>query len=719
VIAPDQIVDYLRNEAGRPLKAKELANSLGVAPDDYPEFKEQLRQLEEQGLLYRVEKQRYAAPKKLNLVVGRLQTIRSGAGFVSGDDGGSDVFIPAEGLASALDGDRVVARIERSLRGARREGRIIKVLQRARETMVGVYHPEKNFGYVAPEDPKLVRSVLVPPGRDGGATPGDVVVVRITSWGDRHRGPAGDVEKVLGPLGQPGVDVLSVIYGHELPVDFPENVEQEANEIEQRGITEADLENRLDLRGTLVFTIDPVDAKDHDDALSIARLENGNWQVGIHIADVSFYVREGSALDAEALRRGTSVYLVDRTVPMLPHALSSNLCSLVPDQDRLAASVVVELDEQAQVVRHRLVRSVIRSKHKLAYEQAQAVLAGNASIDEETDRALHDLVALSRKLREQRQQRGSLDFDLPEARVVLGAEGKPTDIQKVERLESHRLIEDFMLLANETIARTAARRRLPFIYRIHEKPEADRLETLKEFVETFGYRLSSRSALTPKDLQTILVQVHGKPEENLVSTVLLRSMKRARYSDQNLGHFGLAARYYTHFTSPIRRYPDLVAHRLSLQAFVDREPARDHATGQNLAEIARISSEREQIAVEAERDSIELKKVEFMQRHLGDEFMGTISGVAAFGFFVLLDDYFVEGLVHVSSMEDDYYVFFEEQYALIGERTARQFRLGDRVRVVVARVNIEERKIDFTLVQQVGQANVRPRRKRRSSRLKV
>jgi ribonuclease R len=719
VIAPDRIVEYLRTEAGRPLKAKELANGLGVTPDDYPEFKDQLQQLEDQGLLYRVQKQRYAAPKKLNLVVGRLQTIRSGAGFVGADDGGTDVFIPSEGLASALDGDRVVARVERSKRGARREGRVIKVLQRARETLVGVFHPEKNFGYVTPDDPKLVRSVFVPPGQAGNANEGDVVVVRITSWGDRHRGPAGEVERVLGRLGEPGVDVLSVIYGHELPVDFPEEVEREADAIQQRGITDADLEGRADLRDRLVFTIDPVDAKDHDDALSIRRLENGNWEVGIHIADVSFYVREGTPLDAEALHRGTSVYLVDRTVPMLPHALSSDLCSLVPNKDRLAASVIVQLDDSGQFTQHKLVRSVIRSRHKLAYEQAQAVLDGTGSVDEETDRAIHDLVALSRKLRAQRMERGSLDFDLPEARVVLGPEGKPTDIQKVERLESHRLIEDFMLLANETVARTAARRRIPFIYRIHEKPDADRLATLKEFVETFGYKLGGRSTVTPKDLQNLLTQLHGKPEESLVSTVLLRSMKRARYSEQNLGHFGLAARYYTHFTSPIRRYPDLVAHRLSLQVFVDQEPLTDNPTAQNLPEIAKISSEREQIAVEAERDSIELKKVEFMERHLGDEFMGTISGVAAFGFFVLLDQYFVEGLVHVSSLEDDYYVFFEEQYALIGERTSRQFRLGDRVRVLVARVNLEERKIDFTLVQQVGQSNVRPRQKRRQARLKV
>ncbi len=719
MISPEQIIEYLRTEAGRPLKSKELANALDISPDDYSEFKTQLQQMEDQGLLYRVQKQRYAAPKKLNLVVGRLQTIRSGAGFVSADDNGTDVFIPSGDLASALDGDRVVARVERSKRGARREGRIIKVLQRARETLVGVYHPEKNFGYITPDDPKLVRSVLVPQGQDGGAQAGDVVVVRITSWGDRHRGPAGEIERVLGRLGDAGVDVLSVIYGHELPVDFPEEVEREANALQERGIREEDLRGRLDLRDRLVFTIDPVDAKDHDDALSILRLENGNWEVGIHIADVSFYVREGTPLDAEALRRGTSVYLVDRTVAMLPHALSSDLCSLVPDQDRLAASVIVQLDAAANVVGHRLARTVIRSRHKLAYEQAQAVLDGSDSISPETDQAIQDLVAISRKLRAERMERGSLDFDLPEARVVLGPEGKPTDIKKVERLESHRLIEDFMLLANETIARTAARRRIPFIYRIHEKPDADRLELLKEFVETFGYRLNSRKTVTPKDLQDLLAMVHGKAEENLISTVLLRSMKRARYSHENLGHFGLAARYYTHFTSPIRRYPDLVAHRLSLMVFVDNEPITENATAQNLQEIARISSEREQVAVEAERDSIELKKVEFMERHLGDEFLGTISGVAAFGFFVLLDQYYVEGLVHVSSMEDDYYVFQEEQYSLVGERGGRQFRLGDRVKVLVARVNLEERKIDFTLVQQIGQADVRARRRRGRSRLRV
>jgi ribonuclease R len=716
VISPQDIVEYLRTAAGRPLKAKELARGLGIDTNDYAEFKDLLHNMEEQGLLYRVQRQRYAAPRNINLVVGRLRTIRSGAGFVTSDDDQGDVFVPTEGLASALDGDKVVARVERSRRGQRREGRIIKVLERARSTIVGMYHPDKNFGFVTPEDPKLVKSVFIPPGQDGGAALGDLVVARITSWGDRHRGPAGEVEKVLGPSGEPGVDVLGVIYGHELPVEFPPEVEEDAKELQTRGITEADLRGRLDMRDQLVFTIDPVDAKDHDDALSIRALEDGQFEVGIHIADVSFYVREGTALDAEALRRGTSVYLVDRTVPMLPHPLSSDLCSLLPHVDRLAVSVICVLDAEANVVKHRQARTVIRSRHKLAYEQAQAVLDGQLSIDAETDRAIHELVRLSRLLRQQRYERGSLDFDLPEARVLLDPEGVPTDIQKVERLESHRLIEDFMLLANETIARRAAKARLPFIYRIHEKPDNQRLEQLKDFVETFGYRLSSKKTPSPKDVQQLLQTVKGKPEETLISTIVLRSMKQARYSHENLGHFGLAARYYSHFTSPIRRYPDLVAHRLSIRAFVDREEISGDSTVELLPEIAEISSERERVAVGAERDSKDLKKVEFMERHLGDEFTGTISGVAAFGFFVLLDRYYVEGLVHVSSLEDDYYVFMEEQYALVGEHSRQQFRLGDRVRVQVARVNREERKIDFVLVETLEPGNVQPRKKRQRQR---
>jgi ribonuclease R len=699
-ITSEQILGYLRSKAGKPLKAKELARDLGVEAADYPDFRKLLRKMEREGLLYRVQRQRYAAPEKINLVAGRLQTIRSGAGFVIPDEPGQgDVFVPADGLGTAVDGDRVIARVEKRRRGQRSEGTVIKVLERARQTVVGVYHPAKNFGFVVPNDQKLTRDVFIPPGQEGDAQEWDVVVVDVAEWGDAHRGAAGEVVRVLGRLGEPGVDILAVIHGHELPLEFPPEVDEAAERLLERGIREEDIEGREDLRDELIFTIDPADAKDHDDAISVTERAGGLWEVGVHIADVSHYVSEGGVLDEEALRRGTSVYLVDRVIPMLPHALSSNICSLRPAEERLALSVFVLLDGDGVVHESRVARSVLRSRHRLSYERAQEVLDGTDSVDPETDEALRRLLVLSRKLREARTQRGSLDFDLPEARVVLSETGEPLDIQQQPRLEAHMLIEDLMLLANETVAARAARARLPFIYRVHESPAEDRLEQLQEFVATFGHRVGGKGGVKPKDLQRLLGRVEGRPEGPLVSRIVLRSMKQARYSHENLGHFGLAAEHYTHFTSPIRRYPDLIVHRLVGRAFIDRQRIPEAYRHDVLPEVARISSERERIAVDAERDSVELKKVEFMERHLGDVFAGTIATVTSFGFFVLLDEYFVEGLVHVSSLTDDYYVFLEEQYALVGDHTRRRFRLGDRVDVQVARVNREERKIDFQLVE--------------------
>ncbi len=710
LIAPDKIVEYLREEARRPLKAKELAHGLDVSDADYAGFQALLQEMEDQGLLYRVKRQRYAAPERINLFPGRLQTIRSGAGFVVPEDGkGEDLFIPSEALGSAVHGDRVVARVERQRRRERPQGRIIRVLERGRQSVVGVYHPAKNFGFITPEDRKLTRDVFVPPGQEGGAADGDVVVARISDWGDGHKGPVGEIEKVLGALNEPGVDILAVAYAHELPLAFPPEVEAEAEALRERGIRSADLERRVDLRDRLVMTIDPADAKDHDDALSVRSAGDGRWEVGVHIADVSHYVREGSELDAEALRRGTSVYLVDRVVSMLPEALSNDLCSLKPGVDRLALSLLLEVDETGRVRKERMVRSVLRVGHKLSYERAQEVLSGSGSIDPEADEALKVLGRLSATLRRRRAKRGSLDFDLPEARVVLDEEGAPVDIQRVARFDSHKLVEDFMLLANETVAARASRAEVPFLYRIHEPPAADRVEQLREFLPAFGLRVPGTDP-TPKDFARVLAQVEGRPEEGLVSTVLLRSMKRARYSEENAGHFGLAAEHYTHFTSPIRRYPDLVVHRLAGRIFIDAEP-RGGMGEEALAEIGRHTSERERVAVDAERDSVDLKKVEFMQRHVGDEFEGTVSGVTSFGLFVLLDRYFVEGLVHISSLEDDYYVYLEEQYALLGENTRRRFQIGDRLTVGVVRVDVEERKIDFELREESGKGKGNKRRK--------
>lgn len=718
---PRRIVDFLRDEAGRPLKAKELAKALKVPEGDYAEFRDQLQRLEADGVLYSVQRQRYAAPEKINLLVGRLQTTRGGAGFLIPEDRSRDVFIPMQSLNTALDGDRVVVRVESRTKGDRPEGRVIRVLERSRETVVGVFHGVKpgrgrraSHGYVVPEDRKLPWDVFVAPGGGGAAAEGDLVVVRITDWGSGHRGPTGEIEEVLGRPGEAGVDVLSIIRAHELPTDFPRDVEQAAETLRARGVTEADLEGREDLRNALIFTIDPADARDHDDALSIERVGEG-WRVGVHIADVSHYVREDSVIDREAAGRGTSVYLVDRVVPMLPHALSSDICSLVPDADRLTLSLLVDLAADGSITGQKLVRAVIRSRHKLSYEDAQAVLDGEHEIDDETDGVLRDLRDVARVLRAKRSARGSLDLDLPEARVVLGESGEPTDIQRVVRLEAHRLIEDFMLLANEAIARRAIEAKVPFIYRVHEPPDSGRMEQLRDFAATFGHKLGGRTGSpTPQDLQRLLAAAEGTPQAGLISTVVLRSLKQARYSEQSLGHFGLATASYTHFTSPIRRYPDLIVHRLSAGLFIDGgQPWLDL---EQLADIAKHASERERVAVAAERDSKDLKKVEFMLRHLGSDFGGTISGVTAFGFFVLLDDFFVDGLVHVSSLDDDYYLFIEEQHALVGERTRRRFRTGDRVRVKVAKVDVEERKIDFQLIDEKKEKQERRPARRRTRR---
>lgn len=685
----------LKGSRAGPLKAKELARALSVPTADYEEFKKLLRSLERDGTIYRVKGQRYALPEKINLKVGTLSVTRSGDGFVTPDDGSRDVFAPSSFLESAMDGDRVVIRIETRPRGKNPQGRIIKVLERARTTLVGTFQEARKFGYVVPLDDRVSKDVLIPSGEENGARPGDIVVARVTAYGDRKLNPLGAVDRVLGPITEPGVDVLSILFGYGLDLEFPEEVNAAARvavrEKEREGWRE-----RTDRTALHVFTIDPSDAKDHDDALSIEPQGEGLWEVGIHIADVSHFVEPGSALDMEAFRRGTSVYLVDRVVPMLPHLLSSDICSLRPDVERAAVSVFAVLDASGEVRKHRFERTRIRSRHRLDYEKVQAVLAGTGHIDPRTDADLATLADLARALRARRMRRGSLDFDLPEARVILGADGEPVDIQKVVQLESHRLIEDFMLLANETVAREAEKRGLPIPYRVHEAPAPDRVEELRRFLATLGHPLPRRN-VSARDLQKILAATEGNPEASLVSTVILRSMARARYQPQNLGHFGLGTPTYTHFTSPIRRYPDLLVHRVVVRSLIEGQAAPEAWGGAALERACERSSSREQLAADAERDSVQLKKAEFMERHLGEEFSGTVSSVTAFGIFVLLDEYFVEGLIHVNSLSDDFYLLREAEYALVGERTGKRFRLGDPVRVRVSRVNRLERKIDFLL----------------------
>ena len=638
-------------------------------------------------------------PKKIakgRFVAGRVAVTQKGDGFVAPDQGGPDIFVPGLSLNSAMDGDQVVVRVERRPRGRGLVGRVIKVLDRAHETVVGTFRQSRSFGVVHLRNRRISREILVAQGDEATAGEGDVVVVRITSFGSGKMGPMGRIETVLGKSGEPGVDVLSVIHDHGLPLAFPDDVVSAAREaVAHRRKHPGD--HRTDRRDLHVFTIDPADAKDHDDALSLRSLGDESWEVGIHIADVSHFVRPGDEVDLEAFKRGTSVYLVDRVIPMLPHELSTDACSLLPDTDRFAVSVFAVLDSSGHIRDTRFERTEIRSRHKLSYEEAQAVLDKKTSIDPETDDALHALAALAETLREKRKRRGSLDFDLPEARVVLGEKGKPISILQIQRLESHRLVEAFMLLANEIVAREAELKGLPILYRVHEPPPSDKMLELRTFLGRLGYRVS-KGKIPLKDLQAVLKKVEGRPEEKLVSTVILRSMSRARYNVRNLGHYGLASDWYTHFTSPIRRYPDLWLHRVLTHTLVEGRAAPKEWRGEGLEEKAERCSVRERVAEATERESVDLKKVEYMERHLGDEFFGTVSGVASFGIFVLLDDVFVEGLVHVNSMTDDYYIFHQDRYLLVGERSHRTFRLGDRLEIRVARVDKEELFIDFVLV---------------------
>jgi ribonuclease R len=698
----EKILAAVRSSRHGPVRPKTLARDLNVPQGDYREFRDRLRELEQGGKLYRVKGGRYAAPEKISLFTGMLTTTRRGDGFVLGT-GGAEVFVPSRDLETAMDGDRVVVRIESRPRGRKPEGRVIKVLERAHETTVGVYHQARKMGFVVPSNPKLGPDIAVPWGDQAGAQDGDVVLVRVVAYGTRRHGPTGEVEEVLGRPGDPGVDVLTILYGHGLKPDFPPEVEEEAREVDQRWRQDPlgpEASGREDLRELLVLTIDPSDAKDHDDALSVRELDGGRVEVGIHIADVSHFVTRGSELDREALARGTSVYLVDRVIPMLPHTLSSDACSLRPDEDRLAVSLLATLDGAGRVLSHRFARSVIRSRHRLAYEEVQEVFDGTRSVSDDTDRALKMLRDAARALRVRKDARGALDLDLPEARVILDTKGEPVDILRVERLEAHRLVEDFMLLANEIVAQACERAELPALYRVHEPPSQEKMTALRELLATFGLSVP-KGSVAPGDLEAILRQVEGRPEEQLVSTVVLRSLQRARYAAENLGHFGLALEHYSHFTSPIRRYPDLVTHRAVVRALVEgKNVPGDWAEG--LEDIAEQCSLREQAATQAERDSIDLKKIEYMERHLGDEFDGTISGVAAFGAFALLDEVFVDGLIHVNALTDDFYEFRESEYSLVGSRHGRRFRLGDRVRVQVARVNREERQVDFLVIAHGG-----------------
>jgi ribonuclease R len=699
---PRRIKERLRL-LGRPTTEKDLIKQLRVKGDARLEAKRAIEELLAKGELVRTRTDRIGLPEKMDLVAGRLEMKRGGFGFVVPTEPGvADVYIPQAELADALHGDRVLAHVTKKTAEGRCEGRIVQVVERLTTQIVGRLEIDAGGTRVVPFDPRFPREVFLPDKDLKGAKPKDMVVVELTRYPSPYRAPLGRILEVVGSVDDPGVDLLVVVAKHGLPDEFPGEVLAAADAIPAE-VGPRELGGREDFRDRTIVTIDGETARDFDDAVEVDVLENGNYRLGVHIADVSYYVEEGSSLDREAFHRGTSVYFPERAIPMLPERLSNGICSLNPGVDRLVQSVFIEVSPSGKVVSSRFADGVIHSRARMTYTNVKRILVDRDRSVVAEYRALvpafQRMKALFQILRARREARGSIDFDRPEAEVVLDEKGRVVDVRAAERNVAHRIIEEFMLLANETVALHFAERDFPSIYRIHEPPDESRVEVFEEFLVGLGLRLRSPSErLHPRAFQRLLARVEGKPEERLVSYVMLRTMKQAVYSEENGGHYALAAPFYTHFTSPIRRYPDLIVHRLLRQLRKEgpsAEPSEDRE--RRLREIAERSSYSERRADEAERELVEWKKVRFMADKVGEVFEGVVTGVVSYGLYVELVDYFVEGLVHISTLVDDYYHYREEAHTLRGESTGRLFRLGDRAAVRVAKVDLVERRIEMAI----------------------
>lgn len=712
-----RIIEFLSRTPQRHYKTKELARALSISRDRYPEFREFVQTLAREGKIAKLKGNRFGHQPQPSVRVGILHVKTQGYAFLIAADKQDDVFISQKNMGTALNRDTVKVQLFARPSGNRLEGRVVEVLKRGRQHIVGILHQGKHFHFVKPDELKVMHDIYIPTENLNNARPGQKVAVTIEQWEDESLNPEGRVVKVLGFPQEPGVDVLSVAFAFDLPVSFSTEVEAEA-ERSSLELTAEVLGQRLDLRDHLIFTVDPFDAKDFDDAVHLTKLKSGNYELGVHIADVSHYVRENSALDIEAWQRGTSVYLVDRVVPMLPEKLSNDLCSLRPDVDRLTYSCIMELSPQGEVLNYQIRESIIRSKRRFAYEEVQAIIDGEQSAGRELDAAIQEMEKLRQTLTARRLRNGSLDFDVPEVKIILDDKGYPVEIRRKPRLNSMRLIEEFMLLANQTVARHVAVAmaqqggRPAFIYRVHERPAPDKIEEFALFVKALGYQFDHQQRITGKLLSRFLQTIAGEPEADIIEDVMLRSLMKAKYETTNVGHFGLAMKHYSHFTSPIRRYPDLIAHR-TLKAYAAgyrQDQGEDYE--RQLHRAAVQASERELVALEAERASVKMKQVEFMGSRLGEEYDGIISGVVSFGIFVEILEFLVEGLVHISDLEDDYYLFEEKVYRLKGQNSGRTYRLGDAVRVRVVRANPNERLLDFVLVKDSGRAKKKTRSRR-------
>lgn len=698
----EYLLQFMKEQAYKPMTEGELLTALNIDPREKDFLLKTLNYMEKQGLIVKNRRGRYGVPEKMNLIIGELEGHPGGYAFLLPDNPElDDIYVSREDMNGAMHGDKVLVRPKVPAKGSSKaEGEVVRILKRAIKTVVGTVERGKQFSFVVPDDKRIAYDLYVPKEKSNGAKNGQKVVAKIIEWPQKRRNPVGEIVEILGYPDEPGIDVLTIIKKYDLPLDFPDKVKKQLQEIPDEVLDE-DLVGREDFRHLKTITIDGEDAKDLDDAVSIEVTDDG-YRLGVHIADVSYYVKEKSPLDIEALKRGCSVYLVDRVIPMLPPKLSNGICSLLPQRDRLTMSVIIDFDREANVKNYKITPSVIKTCERMTYTQVNKILEDK---DEEMISRFNYLVddleamrELAEKLSQKRFVRGSLDFDLEEAKVILDEEGHPIDVVKEERRISSRIIEEFMIAANEVVAEHIFWLKIPMVYRIHENPDDIKIDSLKEFLYNLGYTLKGTKNLKPKSLQQILEKSKGKPEQRLINIMLLRSLKQARYSGINFGHFGLASLYYTHFTAPIRRYPDLLVHRVlrkQLRNQIDEK--QEKKLSKIVEKVAKISSERERIAEEAERETVELKIAEYMASRIGETYDAIVSGVTSFGIFVELDNT-IEGLVHVSNMEDDYYQFNEKNMTLIGERTGKTFRIGDVVKVKVDHVNITERQIDFVLV---------------------
>jgi ribonuclease R len=707
-----RILDFLARYPNELFKSKELARRLTIRNEkEYDLFKKELRLLQDSGEIRRVRGKKFGHMFIPSYVEGILQLTKQGFGFVRAEADQEDIFIGPRLIGNASDGDRVkvvlFAESVEKKRNERREGEVIEVLQRSRTTIVGTLEKSRRL-YVVSDDNRNGKDVSVAKDDLNGAEEGDKVVVAIDSWGTGHQNPEGRIIEVLGKAGEVSAEILSVAREFKLPLSFPQDVLQECERIPVE-IPGSEIQRRLDIRDRVCFTIDPYDAKDFDDAVSLDARGDGDYILGVHIADVSYYVRENTALDTEALSRGTSVYFPNGVIPMLPEKLSNNICSLRPNEDRMTYSVFITVTPKGVVKDYAIRETVICSKRRFTYEEVQAIVESKTGGHKgDYPDIVREMFQLSSVLTKKRMKEGSIDFESAEAKFEFDESGKPLRIVKKVRLESHRLVEEFMLLANKVVAQHIGLARKeghqkPFLYRIHDSPDPEKISELSLFVEKFGYKLRVDGGVTTKALQKLLQDVKGTEVEDVINEVALRAMAKAIYSDRNIGHYGLAFDYYSHFTSPIRRYPDMVIHRLLKEYETKISMERRETLRKRMPSIAKQSSEMERKAMEAERAAVKVMQVEYMKRHVGDEFHAVISGVTHFGIFVEVNELLVEGMIHVRDLEDDYYVHDEKRFALVGRRSGKQYRLGDSVYVKVVRVNPEERQIDFAIAKPEGE----------------